>query len=169
MVDPGQGKAAGQLKERVKQAPPPPVDTVTHVLSAIALRQRPPVPGRHSTVGTLTQTYNLVHLLYTRVGEHRCPNGRRSTPTLAEVGTGTTDENGWQTCPVGQAYFQMPVAESFSFSSPLGACPTRKGLRTVDEIDERILVPDVLDLEPADRHPREGSGPPGESPLADRA
>ncbi len=41
---------------RVKQAPPPPVDTITHALSAIALRQRPPVPGRHSTVGTLTQT-----------------------------------------------------------------------------------------------------------------
>ncbi|MFH8293676.1 hypothetical protein [Streptomyces sp. NPDC018059] len=115
--------------------------SITHVPSAIALRQRPPVPGRHSTVGTLTQTYNLVRLLYARVGEHRCPNGHRSTLTLAEVGTGTTDEYGRQTCPVCQAYFQMPTAESFSFDSPLGACPSCKGLGTVDEIDERALVP----------------------------
>ncbi|MFI6942474.1 AAA family ATPase [Streptomyces sp. NPDC050418] len=129
-------------RKRVKQAPPAPVDHIANVPSAIALRQRPPIPSRSSTVGTLTQTYNLLRLLFARVGEHRCPNGHLSTPTLEEVGTGTTDENGRQTCPVCSAYFQMPAAESFSFNSPLGACPTCKGLGTVDEIDERALVPD---------------------------
>ncbi|MEX3106258.1 excinuclease ABC subunit UvrA [Streptomyces sp. ST1015] len=129
-------------RKRVSQTPPSPVDRVTHVPSAVALRQRPPTPGRSSTVGTLTEVYNLLRLLFSRVGEHRCPNGHLSTPTLEEIGTGTTDENGWQTCPECGAYFQMPASESFSFNSPLGACPTCSGLGTVDDIDDDTLVPD---------------------------
>lgn len=122
-------------RRRIGQVARPDVDRVDFLPSALALRQRPPVPGRRSTVGTMTEVLNVVRLMFSRLGRHVCPNGHRIEPTLA----GSAQL--WLDCPVCGAHFEHPSAESFSFNT-LGRCPGCDGLGVRDEIDTATLIPD---------------------------
>lgn len=122
-------------RRRLTQAARAAVDSVEHVPAALALRQRPPVPGVRSTFGTSTELLNGLRLLYSRLGHHRCPNGHRLEPTV-DVALDLP-----LTCPECGAVFGPPGAESFAFNSD-GACPRCEGTGTVREVDESAFVPD---------------------------
>ena len=122
-------------RRRLTQAARPAVDSVEHVPAALALRQRPPVPGVRSTFGTSTELLNGLRLVYSRLGRHRCPNGHRLEPTI-DVALDLP-----LTCPECGVVFGPPSAESYAFNSE-GACPRCEGTGTVREVDDEALVPD---------------------------
>ncbi|OGW38425.1 MAG: excinuclease ABC subunit A [Nitrospirae bacterium RBG_13_39_12] len=51
----------------------PDVDAIHNIRPAIALEQRNPVRGSRSTVGTLTELYDLLRLLYSKISKPFCP------------------------------------------------------------------------------------------------
>jgi excinuclease ABC subunit A len=121
-------------RRRLSQAQRPDVDRIEHLPPALALRQRPPVPGPRSTVGTMSEVLNVLRLMMSRLGQHRCPNGHMVPPSIAV-------EQEEIVCPVCGARFEHPGAESFAFNS-YGACPACQGLGVRSEVDESTLVPD---------------------------
>lgn len=70
-------------RRRMTQAAKASVDEVLYVPAALALHQRPGVPGIRSTFGTGTELLNSLRLMYSRLASHRCPNGHYLAPTLA--------------------------------------------------------------------------------------
>jgi excinuclease ABC subunit A len=121
-------------RRRLTQAQRPDVDRIDHLPPALALRQRPPVPGPRSTVGTMSEVLNVLRLMMSRMGSHRCPNGHLVAPSIA-----TQSEE--IVCPVDGVRFVHPSAESFAFNS-YGACPACHGLGVRSEVDVTTLVPD---------------------------
>jgi len=121
-------------RRRLAQAKRPDVDRIDHLPPALALRQRPPVPGLRSTVGTMSEVLNVLRLMMSRLGSHQCPNGHRVEPSIATQGMDVV-------CPVCGAHFEPPSAESFAFNS-YGACPACQGLGVRSEVDADTLVPD---------------------------
>ena len=121
-------------RRRLTQAQRPDVDRIDHLPPALALRQRPPVPGPRSTVGTMSEVLNVLRLMMSRLGSHLCPNGHRVGPLVATQGMEVV-------CPVCGARIEDPSAESFSFNS-YGACPACHGLGVRSEVDVATLVPD---------------------------
>jgi excinuclease ABC subunit A len=121
-------------RRRLTQAQRPDVDRIDHLPPALALRQRPPVPGPRSTVGTMSEVLNVLRLMMSRLGSHLCPNGHRVGPSVATQGMEVV-------CPVCGARFEPPSAESFAFNS-YGACPACHGLGVRSEVDMSTLVPD---------------------------
>jgi excinuclease ABC subunit A len=121
-------------RRRLTQAQRPDVDRIEHLPAALALRQRPPVPGPRSTVGTMSEVLNVLRLMVSRLGSHRCPNGHRVAPSMATLHEEIV-------CPVCGVHFEHPSAESFAFNS-YGACPACLGLGVRSEVDEATLVPD---------------------------
>ncbi len=121
-------------RRRLSQAQRPDVDRIEHLPPALALRQRPPVPGPRSTVGTMSEVLNVLRLMMSRLGSHLCPNGHMVPLSIAV-------EQEEIVCPVCGAHFVHPGAESFAFNS-YGACPACQGLGVRSEVDETTLVPD---------------------------
>jgi excinuclease ABC subunit A len=121
-------------RRRLTQAQRPDVDRIDHLPPALALRQRPPVPGPRSTVGTMSEVLNVLRLMMSRLGTHLCPNGHRVGPSIATLSEEIV-------CPVCGARFVHPSAESFAFNS-YGACPACQGLGVRSEVDVATLVPD---------------------------
>ncbi|HIS48383.1 MAG TPA: excinuclease ABC subunit UvrA [Candidatus Scybalocola faecigallinarum] len=122
-------------RRRMTQAPKAPVDEVLYVPAALALRQRPGVPGIRSTFGTGTELLNSLRLMFSRLASHKCPNGHYIPPTLA-VAAGHE-----LTCPQCGARFYAPSAEELAFNSQ-GACRTCGGTGMVRTVDKSTLVPD---------------------------
>ena len=122
-------------RRRMTQAAKADVDDVLYVPAALALHQRPGVPGIRSTFGTGTELLNSLRLMYSRLASHRCPNGHYHAPTLA-VAAGQE-----LTCPECGAHFYAPSAEELAFNSQ-GACRTCDGTGTVRSVDRSTLVPD---------------------------
>ncbi len=122
-------------RRRMTQAARADVDEVLYVPAALALHQRPAVPGIRSTFGTGTELLNSLRLMYSRLAEHRCPNGHYVPPTLA-VAAGQEI-----VCPECGARFYAPGAEELAFNSQ-GACRTCGGTGMVRTVDKASLVPD---------------------------
>src|SRR3984885_2627366 len=122
-------------RRRLSQAQRPDADRIDHLPAALALRQRPPVPGLRSTVGTMSEVLNVLRLIMSRLGSHLCPNGHRNQPSIATQGMEIV-------CPVCGVHFEPPSAESFAFNS-YGACPACQGLGVRSEVDVDTLVPDL--------------------------
>src|ERR1700677_1091653 len=122
-------------RRRLSQSQRPDVDRIDHLPAALALRQRPPIPGGRSTVGTMSEVLNVLRLMMSRLGTHLCPNRHRVGPSLATLSEEIV-------CPVCGARFVHPSAESFAFNS-YGACPACQGLRVRSEVDVATLVPDA--------------------------
>ncbi len=122
-------------RRRLTQSTRAEVDSVEHVPAALALRQRPGVPGVRSTFGTSTELLNALRLLFSRVGSYTCPNGHRVPPGMNEALMVP------YVCPVCGASFEGLGAEELSFNST-GACPTCQGTGVSRVVDESTLVPD---------------------------
>ena len=122
-------------RRRMTQAEKAQVDEVLYVPAALALRQRPGVPGIRSTFGTGTELLNSLRLMFSRLANHRCPNGHYAAPSL-NVAAGQE-----LVCPVCGEHFFAPSAEELSFNSQ-GACKKCDGTGIVRIVDESTLVPD---------------------------
>lgn len=132
-------------RRRITQMGRSDVKDIKNLPSTIALRQRPVVPGVRSTVGTMTESLNILRLMFSRLASVVCPNGHRLDPTLkiSEVmDLPTSDEDmGMMTCPVCGAKFMAFSAEDFAFNSD-GACPTCQGTGFLKEIEIDKIIPD---------------------------
>ena len=122
-------------RRRMTQASKASVDEVLHVPAALALHQRPGVPGIRSTFGTGTELLSSLRLMYSRLASHRCPNGHELAPSLL-VAAGKE-----LVCPTCGARFYAPSAEELAFNSQ-GACQTCGGTGVVRTVDLDTLVPD---------------------------
>ena len=123
-------------RRRIAQTGRATVDEVLHVPAALALRQRPGVPGVHSTFGTSTELLNYLRLLFSRLGSHICPVCGEHVPPSMDVALGMET-----VCPACGAHFMGPGAEDLAFNSG-GACATCGGTGIVRTVDEASLVPD---------------------------
>ena len=122
-------------RRRMTQAAKAQVDEILYVPAALALHQRPGVPGIRSTFGTGTELLNSLRLMYSRLANHRCPNGHYLEPTLL-VAAGKE-----LVCPECGVHFYAPGAEELAFNSQ-GACEHCGGVGTIRTVDESTLVPD---------------------------
>ena len=122
-------------RRRMTQAAKASVDEVLYVPAALALHQRPGVPGIRSTFGTGTELLNSLRLMYSRLASHRCPNGHSLEPSLL-VAAGKE-----LVCPACSVHFYAPSAEELAFNSQ-GACPKCGGTGSVRTVDMASLVPD---------------------------
>ena len=122
-------------RRRMTQAEKAQVDEVLYVPAALALRQRPGVPGIRSTFGTGTELLNSLRLMYSRLASHRCPNGHYVEPSL-NVAAGLE-----LVCPKCGEHFFAPSAEELAFNSQ-GACKRCDGTGIIRTVDESTLVPD---------------------------
>lgn len=122
-------------RRRMTQASKASVDEVLYVPAALALHQRPGIPGIRSTFGTETELLNSLRLMYSRLSNHRCPNGHYLKPSLA-VAAGKE-----LVCSECGVHFYAPSAEELAFNSQ-GACQKCGGTGIVHTVDMASLVPD---------------------------
>ena len=123
-------------RRRMGQAARADVDEVRYVPAALALHQRPSVPGVRSTFGTMSELLNSLRLLFSRVGSHPCPHcGTFAPPSMSVAAEQPI------TCETCGKTFFGPGAEDLAFNSG-GACPTCGGTGTVRRVNEAALVPD---------------------------
>ncbi|HCB11755.1 MAG TPA: excinuclease ABC subunit A [Cyanobacteria bacterium UBA11991] len=122
-------------RRRMTQAQKALIDDILYIPAALALHQRPVIPGVRSTFGTGTELLNSLRLMFSRLASHRCPNGHYVEPTLAVAAEKEI------ICPVCGAQVIPPSAEELAFNSQ-GACPTCGGTGIVRIVDESTIVPD---------------------------
>lgn len=122
-------------RRRMTHAAEANIDNIENVPAALALHQRPAVPGVRSTFGTMSELLNVLRLMFSRLGNHRCPNGHLCEPTLNVAADRPL------VCDICGASFSGPSAESFSFNSD-GGCPSCSGTGIVRTVDRSKLVPD---------------------------
>ena len=122
-------------RRRMTQAAKADVREVLHVPAALALHQRPSVPGVRSTFGTGTELLNSLRLLFSRCGSHVCPNGHRCPPSMAVAAERPIR------CPECGVEFYGPGAEDLAFNSS-GACRRCDGTGIVRTVDPATIVPD---------------------------
>lgn len=122
-------------RRRMTQAEKAEVEAVNYIPAALALHQRPAIPGVRSTFGTSTELLNSLRLMFSRLASHRCPNGHYVEPSMNVAAEKEL------VCPVCGAHFYGPGAEELAFNSG-GACPTCSGTGIVRTVDESTLVPD---------------------------
>ena len=122
-------------RRRMTQAERALVDDVLYIPAALALRQRPGVPGIRSTFGTSSELLNSLRLMFSRLASHPCPNGHYMAPSM-NVALGNE-----YVCPVCGAHFHGPSAEELAFNS-LGACRRCDGTGIIRTVDISTLVPD---------------------------
>ena len=123
-------------RRRMTQASRADVDEVMYVPAALALHQRPAVPGIRSTFGTGTELLNSLRLMFSRLSSHRCPNGHYLKPSIQVAAM-----NGELVCPECGEHFYAPGAEDLAFNST-GACKCCGGTGMVRTVDRATLIPD---------------------------
>lgn len=123
-------------RRRMTQASREDVDEVRYVPAALALHQRPAVPGIRSTFGTGTELLNSLRLMFSRLSSHRCPNGHYLKPSINVAAM-----NGELVCPECGEHFYAPGAEDLAFNST-GACKCCGGTGMVRTVDRATLIPD---------------------------
>ncbi|MBQ9338276.1 MAG: excinuclease ABC subunit UvrA [Lentisphaeria bacterium] len=122
-------------RRRMTQAARTEVEDVRYVPAALALHQRPGVPGIRSTFGTSTELLNSLRLMFSRLASHRCPNGHYLAPTLDVAAEREL------VCPECGEHFYAPGAEELAFNSQ-GACKHCDGTGIVREVDMATIIPD---------------------------
>ncbi len=130
-------------RRRIKIGAQAEVTSVKHIPSALALKQRPSIPSERATVGTMSEIFNVIRLIFSRLGSPVCPNGHRLKPSLEIAQTMSTsgDDMGKLTCPECGAQFYAFSAEDFAFNSA-GACTNCQGTGQVRTIDDSKLIGD---------------------------
>ena len=122
-------------RRRITQESRADIDEIKHVPAALALHQRPGIPGVRSTFGTASELLNSLRLMFSRLGSHCCPNGHKCLPSMDVALMLPTK------CPVCGEEFYGPGAEAMAFNSE-GACPSCGGTGIKRTVDETTLVPD---------------------------
>lgn len=130
-------------RRRLKTGNKANVESVKHIPSALALRQRPAIPSERATVGTMSELLNVIRLVFSRLGRPVCPNGHAFGPDLkvAQAMSKSGEEMGLLRCPTCGVEFYAYGAEDFAFNST-GACETCQGTGNVRQLDENKLIAD---------------------------
>lgn len=130
-------------RRRLKTGNKANVESVKHIPSALALRQRPAIPSERATVGTMSELLNVIRLVFSRLGRPVCPNGHAFGPDLkvAQAMSKSGEKMGLLTCPTCGVEFYAYGAEDFAFNST-GACETCQGTGNVRQLDESKLIAD---------------------------
>ena len=129
----------------------PPVDGLSGLTPTLSVDQHLTNHSPRSTVGTATEVYTYLRVLYARLGRRPCPNcGREVPPSFDSYseewageegeaeGTPAPDET--YPCPHCGAPVPEMIMAHFSFNKPEGACPTCTGLGTVFQANLKRLV-----------------------------
>ena len=123
-------------RRRISQATRADVEDIRYVPAAVALHQRPGVPGVRSTFGTGTELLNSLRLMFSRLASHRCPRcGAYHNPSLDVAAEKEL------ICDSCGNHFYGPGAEDLAFNST-GACEKCGGTGIVMTVDRSTLVPD---------------------------
>lgn len=122
-------------RRRIAQSGEAKLDAIEHVPPALALHQRPSVPGIRSTFGTMSELLNSLRLMTSRLGNYTCPNGHMLDPTPNVALERPI------ICPLCGAEVQALGAEDLAFNSG-GACPTCSGTGIVRTVDDSTLIAD---------------------------
>ena len=122
-------------RRRMTQASSAQVDEIRYVPAALALHQRPGVPGIRSTFGTSTELLNSLRLMFSRLSHYTCPNGHEVPPTLNFAAEKEVR------CPDCGEVVPVIGAEDLAFNSG-GACKRCGGTGMVRTVDRATLVPD---------------------------
>ena len=129
----------------------PPVDTITGLSPTISIDQHITNHSPRSTVGTATEIYTYLRVLFARLGHRPCPTcGKDVPPSFDAAGAEWESEPNVEEdnasaestfpCPhCGTAIPEIGMAH-FSFNKPAGACPTCTGLGTVHQVNLNKLV-----------------------------
>lgn len=130
-------------RRRLKTGNKAKVESVKHIPSALALRQRPAIPSERATVGTMSELLNVIRLVFSRLGRPVCPNGHQLSPSLkiAQAMSKTGDQMGLIDCPICGVDFYAYSAEDLAFNSS-GACEKCHGTGKVRQLDENKLIAD---------------------------
>ncbi len=117
----------------------PAVDSITGLSPSISVDQNLTNHSPRSTVGTVTEVFTYLRVLFARLGHRPCPTCGADVPPSHDVSSelswdDESPEDGEMIpCPsCGQLLPEMGMS-SFSFNKPDGACPTCTGLGTVHE------------------------------------
>ena len=130
-------------RRRLKTGNKAKVESIKHIPSALALRQRPAIPSERATVGTMSELLNVIRLVFSRLGRPVCPNGHAFGPSLkvAQAMSKPGEKMGLLTCPTCGVEFYTYGAEDFAFNST-GACETCQGTGRMRQLDESKLIAD---------------------------
>ena len=127
----------------------PEVDLIEGLSPAISIDQRTVGHNPRSTVGTITEIYDYLRLLYARCGDPYCPNcqvklkkaneEKKTSKTIRGREINSLKIERFFSCP--KCEYRRPELEprEFSFNSGQGACAHCGGLGTKAEIDENLL------------------------------
>lgn len=133
----------------------PEVDSITGLSPSIAVEQRAVNLSPRSTVGTTTEIFTYLRLLYARIGHRPCTNCGQDVPPMfatfdsealwdeaaeetSSASAAESDET--YACPHCAAPLAQLSMAHFSFNTPLGACPTCTGLGTVHQVNIDTVV-----------------------------
>jgi excinuclease ABC subunit A len=135
----------------------PPVDAITGLSPSISVDQHLTNHSPRSTVGTATDVYTYLRVLFARLGHRPCPTCGKDVPPSFDSSNAewasdysADDDAPEETFPC--PHCGTPVPEigmaHFSFNKPAGACPTCTGLGSVHQanikrlVDEQKSIPD---------------------------
>ncbi len=129
----------------------PPVDAITGLSPAISIDQHLTNHNPRSTVGTTTEVYTYLRVLFARLGHRPCPTCGKDVPpsfdssnTEWEGESSMNDDASIQEetfpCPNCGAPIPEIGMAHFSFNKPAGACPTCTGLGSVHQANIKRLV-----------------------------
>ncbi len=130
----------------------PPIDGVTGLSPSISVDQRNTNRSPRSTVGTVTEVYTYLRVLFARMGHRPCPNCGGDVPPSttdawdneanggAEDAGDTLDLSETYPCPHCAAPIPELGMAHFSFNKPAGACPTCTGLGTTRQANLSQLI-----------------------------
>ncbi|MGE5707275.1 MAG: hypothetical protein ACM3YO_03000 [Bacteroidota bacterium] len=121
--------------------PKPPLDSITGLSPSISIDQRLANRSPRSTVGTVTDVFTYLRVLFARLGHRPCPAcGQEVPPFFDSAGADWESTEETFPCPhCGEPIPELCMAH-FSFNKPEGACPTCTGLGTVHEADHHRLI-----------------------------
>jgi excinuclease ABC subunit A len=126
----------------------PPLDSISGLSPSISVDQHLTNRSPRSTVGTATEVFTYLRVLFARLGHRPCPVCGQDVPPSSELG-----EEGWEedednaeekavTCPHCGAGLPELSMTNFSFNKPSGACPTCTGLGVTADLQiEHIFDP----------------------------
>lgn len=127
----------------------PPVECISGLSPSISVDQRLSNRSPRSTVGTATEVFTYLRLLFARLGRRSCPSCGEDVPPSSEVNAelwkeddAGPDEGETVPCPACGARLPALSMTSFSFNKPAGACPTCTGLGVVADLQvEKVIDP----------------------------
>jgi excinuclease ABC subunit A len=116
----------------------PDVDRIEGLSPSIAIDQHATNRSPRSTVGTSTEVFTYLRILFARIGHRPCPKCGADIPPNFDVSANTTDDVGDEDdsgdlypCPSCGTLVPEYSMGHFSFNKPAGACPACTGLGTV--------------------------------------